>query len=305
MSIVSSDFTRVRASPHQAEVRAFLQTHFAVPQWEFTLPHGWGKETYFASGAGQIYFVKLGAPIAIYQVMASMKLTPSVIAAGSLDDGTSILVQPYIKSRTPRSADFQHYLDQFATTIGIMQHSDEVREALPNARSDRYSDLALDALNQIRRKWDKHKSLVPDVALEVEEKLYQLGREINSLDGTGVVASHNDVCNANWLIAADETIYLIDLDSMSMDDPARDLGAILWWYYPPELRPHFLHTAGYINSEPLQARMRLRMALHCLDICLPREHSFDQFNAENFDSRLEDFRAILAGKENPQGYDHE
>jgi len=48
--------------------------------------------------------------------------------------------------------------------------------------------------------------------------------------------------------------------------------------------------------------MRIRMALHCLNILLPRKDSVDRFNAESFDDALDEFKAVLAGKENPQGY---
>ena len=46
-------------------------------------------------------------------------------------------------------------------------------------------------------------------------------------------------------------LYLIDLESMSLDDPALDIGATLWWYYPPELRQRFLEIAGQASDEPL------------------------------------------------------
>ena len=45
------------------------------------------------------------------------------------------------------------------------------------------------------------------------------------------------------------------------------------------------------------------MAMHCLHITLPREGSFDRFDPASFNESLEDFRAILAGEENPQGYE--
>ena len=61
-----------------------------------------------------------------------------------------------------------------------------------------------------------------------------------------------------------------------MDDPAFDLGAILWWYYPPELRGQFLELAGYSYDHELRFRMQVRMALHCLSITLPRERKFRQ-----------------------------
>jgi hypothetical protein len=44
------------------------------------------------------------------------------------------------------------------------------------------------------------------------------------------------------------------------------------------------------------------MALHCLNIILPREKSFDQFECDSFEKSLEDFRAVIYGRENPQGY---
>lgn len=43
--------------------------------------------------------------------------------------------------------------------------------------------------------------------------------------------------------------------------------------------------------------------MHCLAITLPREQSFDTFDPDSFAESLTDFRAILAGGENPEGYD--
>ena len=92
-------------------------------------------------------------------------------------------------------------------------------------------------------------------------------------------------------------------ESMTLDDPAVDIGATLWWYYPPVLRQRFLEIVGYANDESFQFRMRMRMAMHCLSITLPREQSFDQFDPTSFAQELTDFRAILADGENPEGYD--
>ena len=287
---------------HQPEIQAYLQKEFACQQWEFTLPHGYGKESYFAHGNGQTYFVKLGAPIAVYLAMASMDLTPSVMATGLLEDGTSLLVQPYIDGRKPSRKDFHAHLSTIATMIRRMHHSQEVGGVLPDARSDLYSVLGLDALTHVQQRWEQHKAQVPALAAWVDEKLACLEQQAQSLPGSGLVASHHDICNANWLIASDEKIYLIDFDSVSLDDPASDIGALLWWYYPPELRARFLEITGYANHEQFRNRMKVRMAIHCLHIILPREQSFDEFDPENFAESLTDFRAVMEGKENPQGY---
>jgi hypothetical protein len=50
-------------------------------------------------------------------------------------------------------------------------------------------------------------------------------------------------------------------------------------------------------------RMRVRMAMHCLSITLPREQGFEKFDPVLFAEALTDFRAVLAGRENPQGYE--
>ena len=120
--------------------------------------------------------------------------------------------------------------------------------------------------------------------------------------GDGLVASHNDICNKNWIVTADEKIYLVDLDTMSLDDPAHDLGSLLWWYYPPKLRRQFLARVGHDYDDALPDRMRVRMALHCLSILLPRAGSFDTFEANIFGERLTDFRAVVDGRDNPRGY---
>ncbi len=156
---------------------------------------------------------------------------------------------------------------------------------------------------RVQQKWELYRSQVPIVADYVDETLAQLKQEAQSFVGCGLVASHNDICNGNWLITTDQKIYLIDLEAMSLDDPAHDMGALLWWYYSPGTRQRFLEIAGYHYDETFKSRMRVRMATNCLNIILPRAQSFDRFDADLFAERLTDFRAVVKGKDNPRGYD--
>jgi len=289
---------------HQQEVQAFLQKHFSSRSWKLTLPpNGSGNETYFAHSDEHTCFVKLGVQTAKYEAVASIGLTPQVLAAGSLTDGTSIIIQPYINGKNPSRRDYHAHLEQFATAIGKVHHSAQVKQVLPKVSSNLYSSTGLESLAHIQQKWEYYKSRVPGVAGFVDESLDYLRQQVMNFQGTGLVASHNDICNANWLISPDGALYLIDLESMSLDDPAVDIGATLWWYYPPELRGKFLILAGYINDTTFERRMQVRMAMHCLNIILPREQSFDEFDSDSFAESLTDFKAILAGRENPEGYD--
>ncbi len=105
------------------------------------------------------------------------------------------------------------------------------------------------------------------------------------------MASHNDICNANWIITPDGQLYLVDLESMSIDDPALDIGATLWWYYPPELRQRFLQIVGHASDKAFDQRMHVRMTMHCLNILLPRQRSFDRFDPISFSESLSRFQS--------------
>lgn len=287
---------------HQEEVRHYLQAHFRIRDWSFSLPRGSGIETYFASGNGQAYFVKVGAPVERYLAMAELGVTPLILVYGELEDGSSLIIQPFIEGRRPSPKDFCDNLKNVAALIYKMHNHSRARAILQTASSNHFRDAGLQALNRLRAKWEQFRAHVPTIAHFVDSSLDKLAEQVSLFSGEGLVVSHNDICNANWLFASDGKIYIVDFESMSMDDSAADMGALLWWYYPPELRQRFLEIAAYPYDDKFKFRMRVRMAFHCLSITLPRANSFDLFNAESFGESLRDFRAVLDGKENPEGY---
>lgn len=287
---------------HQAEVYAFLQKHLSLYHWKFSLPHGWGKESYFAHGFKRTYFIKVGVKVERYLAMAEVGLTPPVILHGQLESGLSVMVQSFVAGQKPSRADYRERMTEVAELIHTMHKHPKIRAVLQAESSNLYRDAGLRALDRLCQKWERYKIQVPMVADFVDNSLEHLTRQVNLFSGEGLVASHGDICDANWLFASDGRIYLIDFDLMFMDDPALDMGALLWWYYPPELRQSFLDIAGYRGDDEFKFRMQIRMAMHCLDITLPREQSFDRFTPNNFSDSLNDFRVILEGKENPEGY---
>ncbi len=288
---------------HKTEVLQFLQTHLSREAWGISLPpHGTGHETYYARGDGQGYFIKLGVQLSRYRVMASLGLTPPVVAHGTLADGTPLLVQPLMEARNPTRWDFHQYLGQFAGILHGMHGSQDLIQTLPGDSSASYQQAGLAALAQVQARWEQHKSNAPSSVRYIDECLVEIKGQIQGFRGAGLAACHHDVCNANWLVSGEGRVYLVDLEAMALDDPAVDLGALLWWYYPAELWPRFLEAAGYGKDPGLRDRMRVRMALHCLHIVLPRQGSFDRFRPDWFEDVLEDFRAVMDGKGNPKGY---
>jgi len=288
---------------HRIEVISFLKTNVRNQSWEISLPqHGTGNETYFGQSSGRLYFIKLGANTDRYQVMSNLGLSPQIIALGHLGDGTSILVQERVNGKIPNRKDFHLHLKKFAESIKKTHHCEGLKQILPKRSSSFYKDVGLEILEEVELRWKKHELEVSEFSEYVNEKIAYLKHQIDQFTGDGLVASHSDICNGNWLVSHDEKLYLLDYDSMTLDDPALDLGAILWWYYPPKMREEFLEITGYENDESLRNRMRIRMAIHNLNILIPRENSFDRFTAETFGAALADFRATIDGRENPQGY---
>jgi thiamine kinase-like enzyme len=288
---------------HQQAVLSFLNREIKPACWRLEIPGSTGNENYFAFGENASLFIKLGVDASRYQAASEAGLTPPVLACGWLEDGTSIMVQPLIEGRTPSRIDFQERLGAVAEVLRRLQHSPELGHLLPRPPSELYRDVGLARLEEVHTRWQQVRPLVPQAAGFVDDSLHALAGALRKLQGSGLVISHGDICNGNWLFASDGRLYLLDLASLAWDDPAADLGALLWWYYPPTLRPRFLHIAGYAANEELNTRMRLRMALHCLHITLPRPGSFDALDPEGYAARLQDFRAVMAGQENPQGYD--
>lgn len=294
----------LRRDAHLVEVCRRLEREFSGRTWELSLPpQGTGNETYFGRCAERSCFIKLGVEVERYRIMDSLGLAPHIIMTGYLEDGTALVVQERVEGKKPSRKDFRDYLEHFAQAVRATHECEGLKQVLPPKRSASYRDAGLDTLADVERRWRGVRLMVPESAGYVESCIERLRGEIYQFEGEGLVASHNDICNANWLVSSQGRVYLIDYEMMFMEDPAVDLGAILWWYYPPELRGRFLKAAGYSDDEGLRQRMRVRMAVHNLNIILPRENSFDTFEDREFEEALFDFKAVMEGKENPQGYD--
>ncbi|MEO6457447.1 MAG: aminoglycoside phosphotransferase family protein [Chloroflexia bacterium] len=287
---------------HQAQVEAFLQQSFGIREWTFTLPPGSGNETYFAHTPEHSYFIKVGGYPDRALALAEVGITPPVLASGNLPDGATIMVQPFIEGRNPQPSDYQNHLEQIAGMVRTMHHDPQVKKTLPFPTSDLHIDGALRALTYAEQQWSIYKTQMTAETDFLDKSLVDLLSQVDQLTGAGLVASHGDFCNANMLITPQGKLYIIDLELMSLDDPALDLGAVLWWYYPPEMRRRFIEAAGYEDTPELRHRMQVRTALQCLCAALPRPTGFDTLDPTSYSERLADFRAVFEGKENPQGY---
>ena len=164
---------------HQQEAFGFLQKHLAVHDWNFSLPSGSGMETYFVQGNKRDYFVKVGVPVERYLAMAEIGLTPQVLAFDHLEDGKSILAQPYITGRKPSRIDYWDQLEKVAALIQKMHLHPQLRRILPPTSSDLHRKAGLRALRQLRQNWEPCRAQVPKVAEFVDNSLEYLTKQVN------------------------------------------------------------------------------------------------------------------------------
>ena len=302
-TLILGELTVLNKQRHWEEIHEYLERNIALCKWSFTLPKGSGHETYFAHGNGGTYFVKVNAVVHRYEILASAGLTPDVLSAGHLEGGATIMVQTYVPGKPPTSKDLQFHLEQVARILRKVHHNSNLQRTLLPCRSEGYRNAAFNALALLRNQWEPCQHQAGDAAILVEKSLDRIAEIIGQISGQGLVACHNDICNSNWILAPDGQLFLIDLESMSLGDPACDVGALLWWYYPSIMRGRFLKASGYPIDRGFLLRMQVNHAMHSLRISLPRASSFDTFVHSSFATSLANLKAVLANKENPQGYD--
>ncbi len=286
---------------HEVEVGACLERTSGTLGWSLALPRGSGQETYVAYDGERRWFIKVGADVGRVLAMSEVGLCPPVVGVEALEDRSVVVVQEFIDGKHPDRLDYRERLENVARIVGEMHRAPGVLGVLLPVVPEGYAEAGIRAVGRVQARWEQVRDgAAAEVADFVEASLDRLEQKIGQFEGDGLVASHGDICWDNWIFATDGRIYLVDLDAMGLDDPALDLGALLWWYYPPELWGRFLGCAGYQDIEQLRERMWVRLALHCLSITLPGPGSFDIFDPATYPSRSGDFRAAPGREGNPE-----
>ena len=287
---------------HKEEVEIFLQNRFHEENWTFLSTNGSGNEKYIAESNGTKYFVKLDVKIDRYEILSELGISPKIVNHGCLNDGTSVIVQEYISGHNPSPKDFQSHIYDVATILSNVHNNRKLQTVLKKDEINTCQEAALKAFYGIVERWEYNKKELVAYNGYIDDSLMQIKSNIRQIEGKNLASVHNDICNANWVISDNGFIFLVDLESMLIEDPSVDIGALLWWYYPYDMREQFCEIIKVDYNNELKNRMQLRMAMHCLNIMLPRLNSFDVLDLEWFAMFFDDFKAIMEGKDNPKGY---
>jgi thiamine kinase-like enzyme len=123
----------------------------------------------------------------------------------------------------------------------------------------------------------------------------QLRERFATLRPVELVATHGDPNRKNFIVATDA--YLVDWDDLTLSDPMRDIGPLLWWYVPPNEWKDLLVEIGHDDEAGIRDRLYWWVAAESLDVALSLlEGGSGGAGAADF---LDDFVAAINGQGNP------
>ncbi len=270
-------------------VARLLQTALGGDDWDVRRPEqGWSDRSFVAAAGGRRVFVKFGTPAAILRRVAELGVAPAVLATGE-HDGTPYAIQEYVEGPYPNHAWVVEHQDEVATLLSRIHRDAELSALVASPRREVFQ-VAL--LHESRRLVDD--ALGQRHGLGAAEEWLTTHRPV--LPDAELVPTHGDISPKNFLITP-RGLIMIDWDDVALADPMRDLGPLLWWYFPPEEWPAFMESYGMRLTPALTGRVYWWAACISLDITAGLvERGYDE-DAVGF---LNDFLAAAAEQPNPR-----
>ena len=122
--------------------------------------------------------------------------------------------------------------------------------------------------------------LLPNVRLTYSESIDDDFYQVD------YVVCHGDLNHNNFLVSADEQLYLVDWDNVRVADPLSDITLLLVQYFSPSDWMEWFEAYDFNINESFYKRVRWYSILNCL--CLIKQY----FN-ENRHHKLNEFVLLL------------
>jgi aminoglycoside phosphotransferase (APT) family kinase protein len=270
-------------------VARLVQAALGGDAWQVGRPEqGWSDRSYVAAAGGRQVFVKFGPPGAILRRVAELGVAPPVLAVGE-HDGTPYVIQEYVEGPYPSHAWVVEHRGEVAALLGRIHRDQELHARLTSAPRAVYQVALLD---RTRTLVDKTFGAHP--GLRVAEEWLTTHHPLLSDDE--LVPTHGDISPKNFLITP-RGLIMIDWDDVALADLMRDLGPLLWWYFPPAAWPAFMADYGRALTPDLTQRIYWWAACVSLDITAGLLERGYREDAVGF---LNDFLAAAAEQPNPR-----
>jgi aminoglycoside phosphotransferase (APT) family kinase protein len=279
-----------------SEVESVLEHFLPGCAWEIRRPEtGWRKASYVACSGDVKLFIKFDVPAALLSRLGDIGVAPRVVFAGN-HGGTDFVIQEFINGIRPQS---RAWMRQHAVELAAIiktYHEDAVlrRQLAAIFPEDGREHLARD-LSWLTGRFSQCGAayLKTKAVLSGFRRLAAASKHL-ALDP--LVPIHDDPSPTNMLLADGKLVFL-DWDEITLSDPMRDIGLILWWNFQPEQWPLFFERLNSEFTGIHRAKTYWFAARASLDIALwHAEHGLDG------SSFADDFLAAVNEDPNPQGY---
>ncbi len=274
------------------KIRSILQSTFDRPDWTIRKPeHGQQKECYIAQNGDLKVFLKFDVPVAPLLRLSEIEVAPRVLASGVFDD-KPYAIQEYINGTYPDWHWFAHNLPLLATFIKRYHDDMELTTLLTGGTNTDYRSHIAAEISDLERQF--HALQVDEIHMPtVTEAFNMLKAQAQRLQPVKLVPIHADPNTKNILLTG-EMLRMVDWDDITLSDPVRDAGQLLWWYVARRQWNEFFATHSQPLDEALIERIYWWAARTSFAIALWHvEHFYD---CTPF---LQDFVAAIHGESNP------
>ena len=280
-------------SEYMERIENLLQKHFHGNNWTITpTVEGQHKKSYLAQCAELKVFIKSGVPVVPLQRLSQLQVAPEIIGSGSIE-GEPYVIQRYLAGAHPDRDWLTHRLPLLAQLIKRYHMDQQLTASLTEQTASTYEDHLQSGVEQLEKRLDALDREVLHTS-RIAGALYTLQLQAQNFQAVKLVPVHPDPNTKNMLIVGDH-LYLIDWDEITLSDPLRDIGLILWWYIPPQNWPEFFTAYGLQPDEASLRRIFWWCSYTSLAVAIwLAEHGHD---CRPF---LQDFLAALAGENNPR-----
>ncbi|WP_181349972.1 phosphotransferase family protein [Thalassobacillus sp. CUG 92003] len=222
--------------------------HILGKEWTITPAGGSTGEAYYAQNNGKHLFLKRNSS-PFLAVLSAEGIVPKLVWTKRLENGDVITAQEWLEGRELTPEEMKH--QRVAKLLSKIHHSSELLDML--MRIGKKPLTPEEMLADIKENERATKQI--DSRIEVRQAIRYLEKQLPYVQYHKQVVCHCDINHNNWLLSADNQLYLIDWDNALVADPAMDIGMLLHWYIPKEEWEDWLSRYSIEGEDNFFSRM--------------------------------------------------
>lgn len=246
--------------------------------WNITPAGGQTGEAYIARSGEQKLFLKRNSS-PFLAVLSAEGIVPRLLWTKRLENGDVITAQQWLKGRELRANEMKS--GSVARLLRKIHKSEALLEMLKRLGKKALTPYVI--LDQIA---ERKQNIVERDRKAIDKALSFLHGTVGQIQFSSRVVCHCDVNHNNWLLGADDHLYLIDWDNAVVADPALDLGTLLYEYVEKSRWRIWLEQYGLDMDENFRLRMHWYTMAQVVMFMLWHRKRGDRKEAERLHQRL-------------------